>query len=247
MQHVRFYLSYYQRVLRRAWNDTWAFAKRQGLLAGTTAALLGLLASWVIDDQADVGPALVGAVAGLLALTTGWFGFQLLLAPALMDRDRTDEWNAYLAHAGALRRKYASNIHHVPSLPVASRQIELRDIRHKIEMVRSTWPNPHYSHGLRLSGARWDEYDELLASNPELYAAVERAYVAAHHVNEALAMRETRARPGQTLGVIPDDGLDEAHAAAGERLMRSDSREAMYGSPEHPARRGSLRRTCFES
>jgi len=96
---------------------------------------------------------------------------------------------------------------------------ELRDIRHKIELVKSTRPNPHYSHGFRLPGARWDEYDSFLAADwPDLYPIIERAYTAAHHVNEALKMRETRAGVGKTVGVIADDGLDEAYDAAGVAL-----------------------------
>jgi hypothetical protein len=96
---------------------------------------------------------------------------------------------------------------------------ELRGIRHKIEMVKSTRPNPHYSHGFRLPGARWDQYDSFLASDwPDLYPVIERAYTAAHHVNEALQMRETRAGPGKTIGVRADDGLDEACEAAGAAL-----------------------------
>ncbi len=96
---------------------------------------------------------------------------------------------------------------------------ELRDIRHKVEIVKSTRPAAHYSHGFRLPAFRWDELDDKLARWPDLYASVEKAYTAAHHVNEALEMRRTRAgRPDQTLGVIPDDGLDEAYEAAGDAL-----------------------------
>lgn len=48
---------------------------------------------------------------------------------------------------------------------------------------------------------------------------MERAYTAAHHVNEALQMRRTRAgRSDQIIGVIADDGLDEAYDAAGDAL-----------------------------
>jgi hypothetical protein len=106
-------------------------------------------------------------------------------------------------------------------LAALSRQLgtELRDIRHKVEIVQSTRPHPHYSHGFHLPAARWDEFDDELATFPDLYKVVERAYTAAHHVNEALEMRRTRARkPEQTLGVIKDDGLDEAYEAAGDAL-----------------------------
>jgi hypothetical protein len=70
---------------------------------------------------------------------------------------------------------------------------ELRDIRHKIEVVKSTRPNPHYSHGFRLPGARWDQYDSFLAKDwPDLYPVIERAYTLAHHVNEALQVARSQ-------------------------------------------------------
>ncbi|MGZ4380405.1 MAG: hypothetical protein ACXVZN_06700 [Gaiellaceae bacterium] len=95
---------------------------------------------------------------------------------------------------------------------------ELRDIGHKIEIVKSTRPNPHYSHGFQLPAARWDEYDEDMAAYPELYRVLDHAYTAAHHVNSALDMRRTRANPGVTLGVIQEDGLDAAYDAAANAL-----------------------------
>jgi hypothetical protein len=96
---------------------------------------------------------------------------------------------------------------------------ELRDIRYKIELVRSTRPTPQYSHGFTLPAARWGEHHANLAEHPALYAAVEQAYTAAHRVNEALNMRRTRAgKPDALLGVIPDDGLDDAYEAAGRAL-----------------------------
>jgi hypothetical protein len=96
---------------------------------------------------------------------------------------------------------------------------ELREIRRKIEMVKAMGPTPHYSHGFQLPGTRWDEYDEALTEFPQLYEIVERAYTAAHHVNEALGFRRTRAStPTTTIGVGPDDGLDDAYDAAGEAL-----------------------------
>jgi hypothetical protein len=107
-----------------------------------------------------------------------------------------------------------------PAMTLAVRQIgsELRDIRHKIEIVKSTRPHPHYSDMFRLPGARWDEYDEVLAKDPALYRIVEAAYTAAHHVNEAVDMRRTRAGEGVTVAVIPDDGVDAAYDTAGEAL-----------------------------
>jgi hypothetical protein len=96
---------------------------------------------------------------------------------------------------------------------------ELRDIRYKIELVRSTRPTPHYSYGFTLPSARWGEHHAKLAEYPALYATVEQAYTGAHRVNEALNMRRTRAgKPDALLGVITDDGLDDAYEAAGRAL-----------------------------
>ncbi len=112
---------------------------------------------------------------------------------------------------------------------------ELRDIRHKIEIVRSTRPHPHYSDGFRLPAFRWDEYDELVAvQDPGLYTQLERAYVAAYHVNSTTEMRRTRAGEGVTLGVLPEDGLDAAYDLAGDALdalgeERGDVWESGYG------------------
>jgi len=105
-------------------------------------------------------------------------------------------------------------------LTAAKRQLgtELRDVRHRIEIVRATRPHPHYSHDFNLPVARWDEYDALIAEWADLYPPVEAAYAAVTHVNEALRMRRTRANPGQALGVIEDDGIDEAYEAAGRAL-----------------------------
>jgi hypothetical protein len=100
---------------------------------------------------------------------------------------------------------------------------ELREIRRRIEMAKAMAPTPHYSHAYHLPGARWDEYDDLLAAFPELYDVIERAYTAAHHVNEALDFRRTRASsPTQTLGVMPDERLEAAYDAAGEALDALD-------------------------
>lgn len=104
---------------------------------------------------------------------------------------------------------------HVAALQLGT---ELREIRHRIEMVHTTRPTPHYGDGFRLPAYRWDEYDEVVAENPDLYRVVERAYVAAHHVNEALQMRRARAGQGRLLCVIPDDGLEAAYEAAGGAL-----------------------------
>jgi hypothetical protein len=94
---------------------------------------------------------------------------------------------------------------------------ELRAIRHGIELVRATTP-PAYHRGFRLPGARWGEYHEALASDPSLYAAVETAYVAVHHLNQALDFREGRSPGSMQFGVMPDDELDNVYDAAGDAL-----------------------------
>jgi hypothetical protein len=94
---------------------------------------------------------------------------------------------------------------------------ELRDIRHRIEMIRAMNP-PAYDRGFRFPDEMWKQSREALSTKPELYAAVERAYTAARHVGQSLEVRETRSLTAWTFGVIPDDGLDEAYEAAGEAL-----------------------------
>jgi hypothetical protein len=47
------------------------------------------------------------------------------------------------------------------SLPLGT---ELRDIRHQIELVKSTRPHAHYSAGFQLPAARWDEFYSLLSA-----------------------------------------------------------------------------------
>src|SRR5262249_37734259 len=93
---------------------------------------------------------------------------------------------------------------------------ELRDIRRKIEKLKAM-AVPIYWDGFQLPAARWGEYHNMLATNPELYAQVERAYVAANDVNEAVDHRRTVAS-GKTIGVAPSDPLAAAYEAAGEAL-----------------------------
>ena len=86
--------------------------------------------------------------------------------------------------------------------------------------MKATNP-PSYPREFQLPGARWSKYGPVLAElRPELYVIVDRAYTAAHDVNENVRGRESRQRatnPPQ-LGAIPQDGLDEAHGLAGEAL-----------------------------
>lgn len=94
---------------------------------------------------------------------------------------------------------------------------ELRDIRHKIELVRATRPNS-YSQEFELPFARWDEGASKLAASPELYEVVESAYTAARHVVDTFRIRRSRADFGVTIGVHQEDGLDEAYELAGKAL-----------------------------
>ena len=116
---------------------------------------------------------------------------------------------------------------------------ELRDIRHKIDLARSTRPTPHYSHEFALPDQRWGETAQALAARPDLYAVVERAYVAAHHVNDVMRLRRTRAAPHVTLGIRSDDGLDDAYEAAGAALdALGEPRGDTYETPGQRAVRG---------
>jgi hypothetical protein len=115
-------------------------------------------------------------------------------------------------------------------LDAASREIaraskllgtELRDARHRIELTKATGrvmapPAAYYPADFELPSARWQEEAEVLAARPDLYATVEKAYVAVGHASEVVGLRRTRA--SGTLGVRHDDGLDEAYEAAGEAL-----------------------------
>jgi hypothetical protein len=229
-------------VLWRALRETARVLKRHLLKELILAAVLFGLA-FLLKEKSPFIDELKNSLF-LLLIAAGIYGvavfvWQFLQRPVRIkreleeDRDRVrheaeqdrkkllEETTAALKHAGRIRRDYGSNIiHAAPSVDAIRRQLgtELRDIRHKIEIVNSTRPHPHYSPGFRLPAFRFDEYRERLAEDPELYAIVEKAYTAAHHVNEALQMRETRAGQGVTIGVIPDDGLDAAYSVAGEAL-----------------------------
>jgi hypothetical protein len=219
--------SYKSLVLKTAWEPTGRFlgSLRAELALLVVVAFVALLQRPERTLRDAVGAIFWGLLAAaiLIGLVFIW---NLVRAPyrvframksELMDANSKleEELQAYRwpkQQAAELRKTKLRNA----ALPLRT---ELRDIRHKIEMVKSTRPNPHYSHGFRLPGARWDQYDAFLAEDwPDLYPVIERAYTLAHHVNEALRIRETRAGAGKTIGVIPDDGLDEAHEAAGVAL-----------------------------
>ena len=96
---------------------------------------------------------------------------------------------------------------------------ELRDIRRKIERAKADDP-PRYPFGFKLPTGGFTEYRAVLAQDDHVYKIVAGAYTAAHRVNERLDERESRRRPGNRLRseVLPEDGLDAAHGAAGEAL-----------------------------
>jgi hypothetical protein len=116
---------------------------------------------------------------------------------------------------------------------------ELRDIRTKIERVKATNP-PSYPPVFQLPGACFTKYGPVLAERrKDLYAIVERAYAAAHHVNENVRTRQVRAGAHMLLGAISEDGLDEAHGLAGEAL---DALQQAHNEPVE----SSLRRAARE-
>ena len=104
---------------------------------------------------------------------------------------------------------------------------ELNAIRHDIELARARKP-ASFSREFRLPGARWDQYNEALSKHPELYATVGKAYIAAHHVNRCLEIRENQNLRAWTFGILPDDGVDEAYESAEEAL------KALGIEPEEP-------------
>jgi hypothetical protein len=98
-------------------------------------------------------------------------------------------------------------------LPIAT---ELRDIRRKIEKLKSM-ATPIYWDDFQLPVARWHEYHKQIQARPTLYKKIEHAYVAANDVNEAVKWRRSIATT-RNIGVAPSDPLDEAYEAAGEAL-----------------------------
>jgi hypothetical protein len=93
---------------------------------------------------------------------------------------------------------------------------ELRDIRRKVEKVRSM-RHPVYWDGFQLPAYRFDEWKAELAKQPELYRLVEHAYVLANDVNEAVVHRRTLTT-SRLIGPHPSDPLDAAYDAAGVAL-----------------------------
>ena len=74
---------------------------------------------------------------------------------------------------------------------------ELRDIRLKIERIKAATP-AIYPSGFRFPGRQFTEFQNLLSAHPEVYEKVERAYTAAHNVNEVLDLK--RPKPAMESG-----------------------------------------------
>lgn len=166
-----------------------------------------------------------GATAGIWLVVTAWLAVAVLHVPKTVASVHRPDIAGFLQDPPLV----AGPILKWPDLPAERSAAlraaflplgtELRDIRHKIEIVKSTRPHPHYSHGFQLPGPRWDEFYGLISREaPELYPVIEAAYTAAHHVNTALDMRRTRATPGATIGVTSEEDLDGAYKAAGLAL-----------------------------
>jgi hypothetical protein len=218
---------YGRAVLPRAVGDWWRFFRKHFTKEISIAALVFLVA-WVTNQDklvSSLGDSLVLLVEAVALFAVLLFLWEFIAAPVRIVADlrnelteRDEQYVNFLRHQKQIAGRYGSNVMPLPpSLPAVARQLatELRDIRHKIEIVRIA---AQYAEVFQLPAARWDEYDGLLAEHPDLYAVVERAYTAAHHSNEVVAMRRSRAKPGMTIGVIDEDGLAEAYEAAQEAL-----------------------------
>jgi hypothetical protein len=196
----------------------WAAVVSAAVVAATTVF------SWGHGRTAQViigvGALVAGAALALL-LPLGLF---LVIAPYGQRNSAWKDLDALVSaselEAAELRRALAARSSSDRIRGVAAMVgTELRDIRIKIERVKAMNPVV-YPFGYQLPANRFAEYETILADDRGVYDVVSRAYTAAHHVNEMLVARESRRRPGnrQQLAAIPEDGLDEAHAAAGEAL-----------------------------
>jgi hypothetical protein len=97
---------------------------------------------------------------------------------------------------------------------------ELADTRNKIEMFRTS---PIIPDGFGFPASEWAEHRQLIASEPELYTALENAYTKAHRANEVFGWRRTQAQ-SRLIGVNwAADGLDEVDAAAHDAIAALDA------------------------
>lgn len=212
-------------VQTRASKDFRRHFSRQGLGVTIVVAVLGALFYWIVEGthraSEQLGVWILSGVAPVGALVVTMYVWSLLRAPLHIARDDLADARVRIAeltdYAIELATKAAA---FEDRLSVARIQlgVELREVRHRIEIVRGTRPHPHYSDDFALPTARWQAHGDVLAASLELFRQVEPAYAAMTHVHAALEMRRTRARPGQMLGVIPEDGLDAVYDATGSAL-----------------------------
>ena len=214
------------RVRRRANRDFRQHFNRQGFGAAIVVALLGPLIYWADEGTKRASGQVAGWVlsgaAPLGALVVGTYLWSLFRAKRHLMRDELVEANGRIAELTAdvdeLNTKVGA---FADRLAVTRVQlgVELRAMRHRIEIVRSTRPHPQYSHGFALPTTRWDDHGNVLAGSLELFRAVEPAYAAVTHLHGVLEMRRTRAgNPTQQLAVIAEDRLDDVYDKAGVAL-----------------------------
>lgn len=212
-------------VLGRAWLDFRSRFDRLGLGVAAVVMIVGPLLYWwdegTTHASGQVGVWVLTGAAPIGALMVTAAVWSLVRAPVHVARDELVAANAKIAELTGVVEELTTRVNELDGrLAIAQRQLghELREIMHRIEIVRGTRPHPHYSHEFALPTARWDEYGDLVAGSLELFREVEPAYAAVAHVHAALEMRRTRANPGQTLGAIDEDGLDDAYRNAGAAL-----------------------------
>jgi hypothetical protein len=212
-------------VLGRAWLDFRSRFDRLGLGVATVVTIIGPLLYWWNEGtkhaSAQVGVWVLTGAAPIGVLVATAAVWSLVRAPVQVARDELVAANAKIAELTGVVEELTTRVNeHDNRLAISQLQLghELREIIHRIEIVRGTRPHPHYSHEFALPTTRWDEYGDVLAGSLELFREVEPAYAAVAHVHAALEMRRTRANPGQTLGAIDEDGLDDAYRNAGAAL-----------------------------
>lgn len=99
---------------------------------------------------------------------------------------------------------------------------ELRDIQEKVELIDATVAGHTYWEGFAFPAGEWQRCRQLVADDPSLYAAVERAYTKANRANEIIHQRRTRAGPGKVIGRAAEEDLPGVTAAAGDAVRALD-------------------------
>lgn len=100
---------------------------------------------------------------------------------------------------------------------------ELRDIQEKVELIDATVAGHTYWDRFAFPAGEWQRFRELVASEPHLYAVVERAYVKANRANEMIHQRRTRAGAGRLIGRADEEDLPGVSAVAGEAIGALDA------------------------